>query len=329
MSFDLMDEVRARKIAAGISPNKAWVRTEDIDAVLSARANEISALAQEIAVEIQSAADRLSQVLHQLPVAPGTTYRGAHYGENLLARCVPGSVLTEKTFTRTSRDLPSAIADSDSGNVLLEISGRHGRDVGSYPTAGQENGVLYDKGTSFQVISRIWVEDLDSWWITVQEVPAFLPGEATAAAERLRPIGPGETVADVIQRASSIEELYEQGVRPHEIAQVATGPLLQRLFPALPGLSATQAGELAALLQDPQIVGMLHNSSGAISPMHAEALLAKLGGHPALVHALLRAPEVRHALAARPATFDHLASHRNAIDAVCAVAEDIRTRGTK
>ncbi len=441
IAVEIATEMGAPRTSAAISAG-AEIRMEEIRFRISARREEILALADEVVAEIGAGADRVSEALYRLPPSPGTTFRGSLHPEDVLAHYTPGHIITESAFTSTSRDLEPVLKLSRGGNVLFEITGTSGRDISSYSFLEAEKEVLYDKGTYFQVVSRTWVADLDRWWIVMREVPASRLGqhpggpqageaesqadspapdlidgcaadgapaerapelselaeraydaaltenarrvakaEAYGLATRLGLTGDDEgatflrvvlrdtftestrrllddarwfteadharvariearrfwadvgvSVAELVDRASSVGELYQTGVRPHEIARLATPAVLSRLFPGLPGLSEVQTRELAELLRDPQIGQMLADTWGSPAdtpPILAEALLAKLGGQPALVHAMIQVPELRHALAARPETIDHLAGHRTAIDALSAVVEDIRTRGVQ
>ncbi|MDQ7907787.1 toxin glutamine deamidase domain-containing protein [Phytohabitans sp. ZYX-F-186] len=136
----------------------------------------------------------------------------------------------------------------------------------------------------------------------------------------------GFPLDQAVRGAESLPALLESGVQPHEIARHATPETLRRLF----DLSESQANDLATLLGDPQVQTMLHDSWGSPPfdpPILAESVLAKLGAHPELVRMMLDLPDLRNALALRPVTLDHLASHQQAIDTLREVVEDIQRRG--
>jgi hypothetical protein len=118
--------------------------------------------------EIRATADRISEGLAKLPAQPGTTYRGVTYSDDVLARYQPGSVVTEHAFTSTSRDAAVAQGTFD-GNVLMNVTGRNGRDVASFSTH-PEAEILYDKGTRFRVTDRTWESDIGTWVITMKEM---------------------------------------------------------------------------------------------------------------------------------------------------------------
>jgi ADP-ribosyltransferase exoenzyme len=119
-------------------------------------------------VAIQARADRVSEGLAKLPPQPGTAYRGVQYSHDILARYEPGQVVTERAFTSTSQD-PNVAQGAFNGNTLMTITGRNGKDIApfsNYPEAE----ILYDKGTSFKVISKVWNPRIDKWVIHMEEV---------------------------------------------------------------------------------------------------------------------------------------------------------------
>nr|WP_240948009.1 ADP-ribosyltransferase [Planosporangium mesophilum] len=117
---------------------------------------------------IQARSDRVSEGLAKLPPQPGTTYRGVQYSDEILARYEPGQVVTERAFTSTSQD-PNVAQGAFNGNTLMTITGKNGRDIApfsNYPEAE----ILYDKGTNFKVISKVWNPRIDKWVIHIEEV---------------------------------------------------------------------------------------------------------------------------------------------------------------
>jgi hypothetical protein len=61
-------------------------------------------------------------------------------------------------------------AATTDGNALIEIAGKSGRDVSQLSSVGtQEAEVLFDKGTTFQVVSKVWDDSLHMWRITLKE----------------------------------------------------------------------------------------------------------------------------------------------------------------
>ena len=73
-------------------------------------------------------------------------------------------------------------------------------------------------------------------------------------------------------RARSLDELYQTGIRPHEIARTASLATLRRLFPHL---SERQARELATLLNSPQVQRMLADTWGdpaSTTPIQASSV---------------------------------------------------------
>jgi hypothetical protein len=137
----------------------------------------------------------------------------------------------------------------------------------------------------------------------------------------------GGRVEEALRHAASLNELYEAGIRPHEIAQAATPENMRRVFP---GLDEPGAHNLAELLHDPKVTQMLRESWGSPPyepPLLAESVLRKLAEHPDLVKMMVDVPDLRNALAGRPMTLDHLATHQEAIDTLHRVVDEIHERG--
>ncbi|MEV6341912.1 ADP-ribosyltransferase [Actinoplanes sp. NPDC051851] len=113
-------------------------------------------------------ADEISTALAKLPSTPGVTYRGATYSDELLANYNVGQIVTERAFTSTSADI--LVADNFSGNTLITITGRNGKEISGFSDFAHESEVLYDKGTQFKVIDKVFDEESQRWLITMQEV---------------------------------------------------------------------------------------------------------------------------------------------------------------
>ncbi|HEY9392092.1 MAG TPA: ADP-ribosyltransferase [Mycobacteriales bacterium] len=118
---------------------------------------------------IQARADAVSEGLAKLPGQPGTTYRGVHFGDDVLANYEPGRIVTERAFTSTTQN-PNVAQGAFDGNVLMSITGRNGKDVAPFSDYVSEAEILYDKGTNFKVTNKVWDAGIGKWLITMEEV---------------------------------------------------------------------------------------------------------------------------------------------------------------
>lgn len=80
----------------------------------------------------------------------GVVYRGVSLSNEVLALYKPGSFITEKAFTSTSR----AAAESFRGNTLFKILSNTGRQIDEISSFPGEAEVLFPPGTVFKVISK-------------------------------------------------------------------------------------------------------------------------------------------------------------------------------
>jgi hypothetical protein len=82
-------------------------------------------------------------------------------------RYVPGSVVKEDAFTSSSADPAQAFA----GNTKFFIDSFHGKDVKAWSSVESELEILFDKGTSFDVISKTYDSVSHTYYIGLREVP--------------------------------------------------------------------------------------------------------------------------------------------------------------
>ncbi|SDU68287.1 ADP-ribosyltransferase [Jiangella alkaliphila] len=122
----------------------------------------------DIPADLQARIDRVSAALANLPAHPGTTYRGVDLPDDVLARYQPGETVPERGFTSTSTD-PSVAEGAFDGNVIFIVEGRTGRDVAPYSEFPNEAEILYNAGTEFEVMDRVFDEDMGKWVIRVRE----------------------------------------------------------------------------------------------------------------------------------------------------------------
>jgi hypothetical protein len=116
---------------------------------------------------IQARADNVSEGLAKLPAEPGETYRGVEYPSDVLDKYQPGQIVTERAFTSTSKD-PDVASGTFNGNTLMVINGRNGKDIAPF-SKYPEAEILYDKGTSFKVTSKVWNAGIGKWVIALEE----------------------------------------------------------------------------------------------------------------------------------------------------------------
>ncbi len=110
--------------------------------------------------------------LSKLPVHEGWVHRGVDsLPEAVLAKYVPGVLVTEEAFTSTSQVESGAFK----GKVKFNILSKSGRDVRQLSRVEAEKEVLFRPGTKFIVVDK--VRDGDATVITMEEV-SEAPGGA-------------------------------------------------------------------------------------------------------------------------------------------------------
>ncbi|MEU2614963.1 toxin glutamine deamidase domain-containing protein [Micromonospora sp. NPDC007271] len=140
-------------------------------------------------------------------------------------------------------------------------------------------------------------------------------------------ISAGLFVRDAIAAAASLDHVFAAGVTPVELAHHLDASTLRRLAPEL---DEAAAGDVARLLADPRVQGMLDQTWEAPprgEPLLAERLVRQLTQHPDLARMMLDTPELTNSLTARPLTLHHLGSHQKAIDVLGDVLGEIAERG--
>ncbi len=119
----------------------------------------------EEAEHLAQRSEAISSALDKLPPHEGTVYRGGTFDEDLLAKYEPGQVVKEDAFTSTSAKRGFR------GNTQFEIVSSNGKYIAPYaePRFRNQEEVLFDKGTRFQVLAKD-VRD-GKTFIIMQEVP--------------------------------------------------------------------------------------------------------------------------------------------------------------
>ncbi len=95
-------------------------------------------------------AEVISSGLKKLPNYTGLIRRNVNYTPEILARHKVGQVVTYESFTHCFRNKPFA----PERNTLLTIFSKHGKLIENISRSPTENEVIFDKGTSFLVISK-------------------------------------------------------------------------------------------------------------------------------------------------------------------------------
>src|SRR5690606_23913398 len=105
------------------------------------------------------------QALTKMPTHQGWVHRGVEdLPADVLAKYVPGKIVTEEAFTSTSQAEDSAFT----GKVKFKILSKSGRDVQALSRVEAEKEVLFRPGTKFLVTDK--ERDGDSIVITMEEV---------------------------------------------------------------------------------------------------------------------------------------------------------------
>ncbi|MEU8184744.1 toxin glutamine deamidase domain-containing protein [Micromonospora sp. NPDC049047] len=148
------------------------------------------------------------------------------------------------------------------------------------------------------------------------------PAGLSSGAVPRRPSA-GDSPAQIVSMAASLDEIFTARVSPAEFATVVDPPSLCRLVPELDDASAR---DVVRLFADGRVRDMLDSvgrEPPADEPELAERLTRQLVRHPDLAHMILSTPELANSLTARPMTLYHLAGHQQAIDVLAEVLDDV------
>ncbi|MCS4255841.1 hypothetical protein M2405_004144 [Rhodococcus erythropolis] len=159
-------EAVGRSVAAGLGPADytAIGRYTGVDSMtLNSALRTPSGLTPGLAAE----ADTLSSALSKLPNFEGNVYRGVTLPESVLAKYQPGNIVQEAGFTSTASAPEGAFA----GNVQFAIKSLTGKDISEFSAIDDEMEVLFDRGTQFQVLDRMFVAETGITNIILKEVP--------------------------------------------------------------------------------------------------------------------------------------------------------------
>ncbi|MEH1165581.1 toxin glutamine deamidase domain-containing protein [Micromonospora sp. CPCC 205539] len=147
--------------------------------------------------------------------------------------------------------------------------------------------------------------------------PAALGDDGTAESDQL------DQTRSILLRSTEMDQVFAAGVSPAEFASAVDAPTLRRL---VPDLDEAAARDVAQLFADARVQAML-DSTGREPPPNepelAHSLVRQLVQRPDLARMILATPELANSLTARPLTLHHLASHRQAIDVLGEVLDDL------
>jgi ribosomal protein L18 len=104
---------------------------------------------QPIPTAILDKAAALSSTLEELPAYRGLVHRGIRATQAQLESYQPGTTITELGFTSTTR----AVENSFGGDVDVLIASRTGKAIAEHSARPEEDEVLFDHGTSFDVLA--------------------------------------------------------------------------------------------------------------------------------------------------------------------------------
>jgi hypothetical protein len=105
--------------------------------------------------------------LFELPSFRGIVYRGTTLSEEAVANYVPGTVVFEHAFIRTTADPARRFA----GNVTFVIASINGRDVSGIAPDAEAREVVFFTGTRFKVLAVETDDVFDHKVIYLAEIP--------------------------------------------------------------------------------------------------------------------------------------------------------------
>ncbi len=121
--------------------------------------------------ELEAYSKAVSEGLAKLPTFSGETLRGTNLPQSVLDSIESTGKFSDPAFMSSSTDASVAQQFRGDGNAMLHLDATTGRDVTSASTYGNlESEVLFDKGTEFDVVRKVWNPD-GYWDIYLKETP--------------------------------------------------------------------------------------------------------------------------------------------------------------
>lgn len=106
--------------------------------------------------ELEEYSRLVSQGLDRLPGFEGETLRGTNLPQSVLDGIDSTGTFKDPAFMSSSTSEDVAQGFRGNGNAMLHIDGTSGHDIASLSQYKNEAEVLFDKGTPFDVVSKVW-----------------------------------------------------------------------------------------------------------------------------------------------------------------------------
>jgi hypothetical protein len=121
--------------------------------------------------ELEAYSKAVSEGLGKLPTFTGETLRGTNLPQGVLDSIDATGKFSDPAFLSSSTSEAVAQGFRGSGNAMIHIDGTTGHEVASLAHyGGHEAEVLFDKGTQFDVLRKVW-NPRGYWDIYVKEGP--------------------------------------------------------------------------------------------------------------------------------------------------------------
>lgn len=106
--------------------------------------------------ELEEYSRLVSRGLDKLPTYEGETLRGTNLPQSVLEQMDRTGTFSDPAFMSTSTSEDVAQGFRGNGNAMLHIEGNTGHDIASLSQYKNEAEVLFDKGTNFDVLKKVW-----------------------------------------------------------------------------------------------------------------------------------------------------------------------------
>ncbi len=116
-------------------------------------------------------AAEISDGLGKLPAVPGDTLRGTNLPDSVLDGIRPGGSFSDPAFFSTSTSETVAQQFRAGGNTMFHVDGTSGRSIEGLSQFSSEAEILFDQGTRFTVVDKVWNDAGGYWDIFLKEAP--------------------------------------------------------------------------------------------------------------------------------------------------------------
>jgi hypothetical protein len=120
--------------------------------------------------QLGQVADEISAGLGKLPEVPGETLRGTNLPDSVLDGIEKGGSFGDPAFFSTSTSETVAQQFRAGGNTMFHVDGTSGHSIGGLSQYAHEAEILFDKGTQFTVVDKVW-NPAGYWDIFLKEAP--------------------------------------------------------------------------------------------------------------------------------------------------------------